>query len=388
VLSIVLTAAGPDGMGLSDRQTSGWIALVYGLPMLPSLVLSLRHRVPLLLTGNVFALIFFASLGSRFDFAELAGAAMLAGAILLITAVLGLTGRLATWIPAPIVQGLIAGAVIPFVIGIFTSLSTSDGTRRIPAEIPVMVASALIAYLVSQRVLGSRLPPILPAFLVGLLVAAVTGQIAAFPLRFDPPGLEIVHPDFSWTAIASTTPVLLALMTVQSNVPSVIYLRSQGFTPPERVLNVVSGAGTVLGSWLGPITISLALPPVLLAAGPGAGDPSIRYRSIFPPVAAGLLIAVFASTATDLAVLVPPVLLLTMAGLALMPALTIALREITTGPLVLGPVFAFAIALSSISILGLGPFFWSLVIGTLTSLLLERDGWRQLRAANAPDPSR
>ena len=63
VLSIVLTAAGPRGLGLSDRQTSGWIALVYGLPMIPSLVLTLRYRMPLLLTGNIFALIFFFVIG-------------------------------------------------------------------------------------------------------------------------------------------------------------------------------------------------------------------------------------------------------------------------------------------------------------------------------------
>ena len=71
-----------------------------------------------------------------------------------------------------------------------------------------------------------------------------------------------------------------------------------------------------------------------------------------------------------------------MAGLALIPALTIALREITAGPLVLGPLFAFAIALSDMSVLGLGPFFWSLVVGTLISLLFEREGWRQLAAAS------
>jgi benzoate membrane transport protein len=171
------------------------------------------------------------------------------------------------------------------------------------------------------------------------------------------------------------------LMTVQANVPSVIYLRSQGYRPPERLLNVVSGAGTVLGSLFGPITIVLALPPILLSAGPAAGDRSIRYRSVYLPVAAGLLIAIFAGTAADLAVLVPPVLLLTMAGLALVPPLTVALREITAGPLVVGPLFAFVVALSDMSVLGLGPFFWSLVVGALTSLLFEREGWRQLATA-------
>jgi benzoate membrane transport protein len=375
VLSIVLTAAGPHGLGLSERRTSGWIALVYGLPMIPSLVLTLRYRMPLLLTGNVFALIFFVSLGDRISFRELAAASILAGAIVLVTAVLGLTGRLAAWIPAPIVQGLIAGAVIPFVVDIFTSLSTSGGAR-----VPVMVGCAVLAYLVSQRVLGTRLPPVLPAFVAGFLAAAVTGQLGAFPSTFALPGLELIRPEFSWTAIATVTPVLIALMTVQSNVPSVIYLRSQGFHPPDRVLNVVSGAGTLLGSFFGPISMSLALPPVLVTAGPTAGDRSLRYRSIYVPVAVGLLIAIFAATAADLAVLVPPVLLLTMAGLALVPALAVAIREIGAGPLVLGPLFAFAIALSHMTVFGLGSFFWSLVLGTAISLLLERDGWKRLRA--------
>jgi benzoate membrane transport protein len=375
VLSIVLTAAGPHGMGLSDRRTSGWIALVYGLPMIPSLVLTLRYRMPLLLTGNVFAVIFFISLGDRISFPELAGASMLAGAIVLLTAMLGLTGQLAAWIPAPIVQGLIAGAVMPFVVNIFSSLTTSEGVR-----VPMMVGCSVLGYLVSQRVLGTRLPPILPAFIVGFLAAAVTGQLGAFPTTFALPGLEFIRPEFSWTAIATVTPVLLALMTVQSNIPSEIYLRSQGFHPPERILNVVSGAGTLLGSLFGPITVSLALPPVLVTAGPAAGDRSLRYRSIYLPIAAGLLIAIFAATATDLAVLVPPVLLLTMAGLALVPALAVALREISVGPLVLGPLFAFAIALSKMTVFGLGPFFWSLVLGTAISLLLERDAWKRLRS--------
>jgi len=375
VLSIVLTAAGPHGLGLSERRTSGWIALLYGLPMIPSLILTLRHRMPLLLTGNVFALIFFTTLGDRIRFPELAAASILAGAIVLVTAMLGLTGRLATWIPAPIVQGVIAGAVIPFLVRIFTSLSTSGGAR-----VPIMVACAVVAYLVSQQVLGTRLPPILPAFIAGFLAAAVTGQLGAFPSTFALPGLELIRPEFSWTAIATVTPVLLALMTVQSNVPSVVYLRSQGFEPPDRILNIVSGAGTLLGSFFGPISMSLALPPVLVTAGPSAGDRSLRYRSIWLPVAAGLLIAVFAATAAELAVLVPPVLLLTMAGLALLPALVVAIREIGAGPLVLGPLFAFVIALSQMTVFGLGPFFWSLVLGTAISLLLERDGWKRLRA--------
>lgn len=378
VLSIMLTAAGSTGLDLSAHRTSGWIALVYALPMIPSLVLTLRYRMPLLLTGNVFALIFFATLGHRFGFAELSAAAIVAGAIVLVVALLGLTGQLARWIPAPIVNGLIAGAVMPFVVNIFTSLSTSAGV-----EVPIVVGSAVLAYLVSQEALGTRLPAILPAFVVGFLAAAVTGKLGGISASLSLPGLEPIRPVFTWSAVLTVSPVLLALMTVQSNVPSIVYLREQGFRPPARVLDLVSGIATMLGSLFGPITVSLALPPVLVTAGPTAGERSLRYRAVFPPIAAGIGIALFASVAVDLAVLVPPALLLTIAGLALTPALVAALRAIASGPLVLGPLFAFAIALSTMKVAGLGSFFWSLVLGTLVSFVFERDGWRRLQSGAA-----
>src|SRR5919198_5208751 len=277
VLSIVLTAAGPDGMRLSHQRTGAWIAVVYGLPMIPSLVLTIRHRTPLLLTGNVFALIFFASLGDRFSLPELAGAAIVAGAIVLLTGVLGVTGRIATWIPIPIVYGLIAGAVMPFLVGIFSFISPSDAAgSAVPVELPIMVGVAVGAYLASIRLVGQRLPPVLPAFLAGLAVAAATGQLGTFPSLFAVPRLEVVRPDVSWTVVATVTPVLVALMTVQSNVPSVIYLRSQGYDPPERLINVISGAGTVIGAVFGPGLVSLALPPLLLAARPPGGGRGVR----------------------------------------------------------------------------------------------------------------
>jgi benzoate membrane transport protein len=66
--------------------------------------------------------------------------------------------------------------------------------------------------------------------------------------------------------------------------------------------------------------------------------------------------------------------------LAVVDLLANALQQITRGPLLLGPMFAFAIALSEISILGFGPFFWALVIGTGVSFLLERDKLQELRS--------
>jgi benzoate membrane transport protein len=74
-----------------------------------------------------------------------------------------------------------------------------------------------------------------------------------------------------------------------------------------------------------------------------------------------------------------------MAGLAFIGALISAVKEIAAGPLVYGPIIAFAIALSNMTVFGLNQFFWSLVLGTAVSLFVERDGWRQLREARNPN---
>lgn len=68
-----------------------------------------------------------------------------------------------------------------------------------------------------------------------------------------------------------------------------------------------------------------------------------------------------------------------IAGLAVIGVLAMALTRITSGPLTLGPLVAFAVAVSDLMMLGLGPYFWSLVFGVGVSWTLEREGIGELR---------
>jgi len=215
VLTVPLTVA--QQLGLSAEETSSWLLAAYGLTGIAGLILAIVYRQPLLITGNLFALIFIASLGQEFSFAELIGAFIVAGAAVLLLSALGLTRRLAAWLPASIVFGLLARAIIPFISRIFTSVSDAP------------------------------------------LLAGIAATVPAF---------------------------------------------------------------------------------------------------------------------------IPRALLVTLAGLAVVGVLINALQEVTKGPLVLGPVFAFAISLSEISFLGFGPFFWALVVGTAISLLLEPEQFKQLRTTS------
>lgn len=370
VLAIPLSAA--SALKLSNLQLSSWIFALYAGPGLLSLWLAIRHGQPLLLTGNVFAIILFASVAKEHTYGELSGASVLAGAAVAVMGIAGLTGRLSRLVPPPIVLGLLAGAVLPFVVRLFTNVGQE----------PLVVGGALAGYLLGRRFLGF-VTPLLPALLAGIVIAAATGKLGP-PPGFELPVIVVTPPTFSLAALVTVTPVLIAIMVLQANVPSLVFLRSQGYDPPEREIDVVSGAGTVALSLLGPNAVSVPLPIMPLVAGPECGTRSRRFRAAVTAGAALIVIGLFAGVAVGLVAFLPPPLVQAMAGFALLGVLASSLRQVAAGPLLLGPLFAFVIVQSSLSLFGLGSFFWALVLGVAVSLLLERDELRALRHASEP----
>lgn len=368
VLSIPLAAA--SHLGLSEAETTGWVLGLYGLPGFLSLALILRYRQPLLVTGNVFIMIFVASLGTQLSWPELVAAAVVAGALVLVIGALGLTDRLSVWLPAPIVFGLLAGAVVPFFIDLFGALDRE----------PTSVGAILAAYLLGAFIFRGRLPAILPALVVGFLLASLGGDVALFPTAPAFPAPALTAPHFSIDALITATPVMVVLITLQANVPATVFLRREAYRPPARLITSVSGTGTLLGSLLGPVGISLSLPATALVAGHDAGGHESRYLAAYVAAAAHVAIGLLAGLAAAFAAGVPQALLDAVVGLAVIGVLVNALREATRGPLIFGPMFAFAVSQSGLSLFGLGSFFWALALGLSASLLLERDGWKELRA--------
>ena len=328
------------------------------------MILTVRYRQPLMTTGNIFILIFVLSLGGELTWSELVGATMVGGIIVLVLGLTGLTSKLAAVLPPPIVYGLLAGAVLGLFADAFTALGSAT----------LLVGSTLAAYFVSRATLGDRIPALLTALVVGTLVAVVSSENGPLP---DPswPLITATMPEFTLRAIVTATPVLVVFIALQANAPSVVYLRSQGYDPPEKVVSVISGAGTIVGSFFGPMGVSLSLPGTALVGSPDAGPRASRHRAAYVAAVVGLAVALAAGFATELMDFMPAALLNAIVGLAVLGILAQALGEITKGPLLLGPLVAFGVSVSNIEMLGLGRFFWALTLGIAVSLLLERDAW-------------
>lgn len=370
-LSVLLSAA--ETIGLSSGETNGWIMAAYGIPGAIGFLLSWRYRIPILMTGNAFILVFIAQLGSEISWPELVGASMLAGLAVLIMVPLGLTDFVSKVLPPPIVFGLLAGAVLPFVIHMFDALG--DET--------LIVGGTIAVYLVAKMLWEPKIPAILPALVTSVFIAFVAGRVDVASVDAAPLLPALTGPEFSVAAALTVAPVMLVLITVQANIPSIVFLKDEGYKPPERLITILSGSGTIGGSLFGAVGLSLSLPATAYSAGPDAGQLTTRYWGVL--MASGILVAfgVLAGFASLISEILPSAVLTVVAGLALLGVVSDALKKITAGPLIWGPLFAFAITLSDLTLVGFGPFFWAIVGGVGVSLLVERSAWS---AYQNPDP--
>lgn len=358
-LSILLAVA--EVFALTAGETSTLIVGVHGLTALLSSVMTVVFRIPLLLGLNASSLFFVISLATSYAYPEVMGGVIVGGVLVVLVALLGLSARLTTLIPAPIVFGVVAGAVLPFVVGIFTSMAAE----------PALIGLTVLAFVLARRFLPARIPPVLPALAVGVVVALVSDQLHGASAPWQLPALAFATPRFTWQAVVAIAPVVALLVTANANLASVIFLRSQDYPAPERAINVASGIGTMLGGCLGAIPISMGTFLLPLVAGPEAGDRPERTWSIHAASAGMLAIVLCAGIAAQVPAMVPTTLLLAVAGLVLMAVLGQMLGSALAGPLRLGPLFAFAVAASDLRLWGFGSAFWALVIGLAVTLLLE-----------------
>ncbi|HZD23607.1 MAG TPA: benzoate/H(+) symporter BenE family transporter [Acidimicrobiia bacterium] len=273
---------------------------------------------------------------------------------------------------------MLAGAVLPFLIRPITRLGTST----------LLIGATFAAYFLNEALFGKRLPGLLVAMVVGIVVAVTSGASGPIP---DPvwPQVTLTAPDFTVRALLTATPVMVVFITLQANAPSIVFLRSQNYEAPERFTSIVSGVGTMIGSFFGPMGVSLSLPATALTAGPDAGDHDVRHWAVYIAGVSGVLIALAAGFAADLVEFIPQALLNAVVGLAVLGILVRSLGEITKGPLVLGPVVAFAVSVTGdrLVLLDLGSPFWAIVFGLAVSFLLEKDKWFAGQATKKPAPA-
>ncbi|TBR29689.1 MAG: benzoate transporter, partial [Reyranella sp.] len=168
------------------------------------------------------------------------------------------------------------------------------------------------------------------------------------------------------TVVGLGVPLYLVTMASQ-NLPGFAVLRASGYQPPVQPILAVTGVASLVSAFLGAHTSNLAAISAAICTGPDAHpDPAKRWMTgPFYALFWGL-IALFGASVVGLFMALPPALLATVAGTALLGSTAGALGSALSGDQDrLAAAGTLAVTVSGIGLLGIGSAFWGLVIGLL-----------------------
>ena len=356
----VILAVGTQG-GLSQAEISSWIFGVFLLNGILTVLMCWLYRQPLAFFWTIPGTVLVGPALGHLSFAEVIGAFFATGALILVLGLTGWVRRAMDLIPMPIVMAMVAGVFLRFGTGLVKALA--DVVVTVPMVVVFLVLS-------TWAWLGTRIPPILGALVVGAVAVAVSGRFNPGPTTgwIAAPGLQT--PQWSLQAtIELVVPLAITVLVVQ-NGQGIAVLRSAGHAAPVNAVTLACGLWSMLAAAVGSVSTCLTGPTnALLVA---SGERSRHYTAGICCGLLAILFGLFAPLFTTLMLATPPAYIATLAGLAMLRVLQASFVTAFATRFTLGALVTFIVTVSDVTVLNIGAAFWGLVAGLLVSLLLER----------------
>jgi benzoate membrane transport protein len=167
------------------------------------------------------------------------------------------------------------------------------------------------------------------------------------------------------------------------NIQALGVLIAEGYHPPINAMYIVPSIASVLNAALGAHNAVTAGPSTAICSSPASGpDKNLRFIASFVEGALWFLFALSAKIAVDAVKFVPAEFAAVLAGLAMFEVFGSAFKGAFSGQFKTGAMVAFFVCLANIPILGVAAPFWSIVLGVLASLLVERGDFKTAREAH------
>ncbi|WP_082119784.1 benzoate/H(+) symporter BenE family transporter [Saccharothrix sp. ST-888] len=358
---VVVLAAAAAGQ-LDQAHTASWIWAVSIGSGLTCLLLSWWTRTPVIAAWSTpGAALLVTSLGA-FPYREAIGAFLVSGVAVTVFGMTGLFGRLIKAVPPGIVNAMLAGILFSFGAGVFGSLH----------QAPVLVLGSFAAFLLAKRYAPRYAVPV--ALLAGGILAATTVGLPLHLGSGGPVRPVLTAPAFSWPATVGLALPLTIVVLASQNAPGLGIMRASGYRPDDRLLIGATGALSVLLAPFGSPGVNLAAITAAICTSPESHpDPDRRYIAGMSAGALYLLVGSFGGVLVSLFTGLPPALIAVIAGVALLASFQGSLAgALADEPGRDGAVVTFLATSSGMTLFGIGPAFWGLLLGIGTHLLLRR----------------
>ncbi|WP_146346337.1 benzoate/H(+) symporter BenE family transporter [Phaeobacter marinintestinus] len=361
--SFPVVLQGLDAMGATPaQQASGLMAASFAMG-LSAIALSLWSKQPVSVAWSTpGAALLAASQIPEAGFAGAVGAFLLAGALTVIAGLWKPLNRLTNMIPVPLAQAMLAGVLLSLCIKPFQAL----------AEIPMMALPIILTWFIVS--LFSRVFAVPAAVLVSAFVVAANAG-------FDLPAPDqligrpvLTAPEFNIADLLSIgLPLFIVTMATQ-NIPGLAVLRSYGYQPRSGPSVASVGLASILSAPFGALATCLAAITAAMCANEESHpDPAQRYWSAASSGVFYCSIGLFSAVITGFAGLTPPLVLGTVAGVALLGVFansTVAALE--EADYRQSAAITFLVTASGVALLGLSAAVWGLVIGGIVQVISDR----------------
>lgn len=354
---------GVTAMGATaTQQASGlmFAALAMGLA---GIVLSLWTKQPVSVAWSTpGAALLAVSQAPEAGFAGAVGAFLLAGVLTVIAGLWKPLNRLTSAIPVPLAQAMLAGVLLSLCIKPFVALE----------QAPLLALPIILTWFIVG--LFNRVMAVPASVLVAAIVVAANAG-------FDLPAPEqiVAKPVWVWPEFLASDllsiglPLFIVTMATQ-NIPGLAILRSFGFHPRSAEAVATVGAASILTAPLGsPATCLAAITSAMCANEDSHPDPKQRYWSAVFGGVFYCVLGLFAGAITAYAGLTPPLVLGTVAGVALLGVFANSCFAALEQPAYRqAAAITFLVTASGITIIGLGAAVWGLVIGGIVQIIANR----------------
>ncbi len=340
-------------LGASVEQTGSAVtALCLGIAIAGAL-LSLRLRMPIVLAWSTPGAALLAATASGLSWPAAVGAFLAAGAFMTVLGLVPALGRLAAKIPASVASAMLAGVLLPFCLGLF----------KVGATDPLLVLLLVAVFLAArQRAPLYALPLVL---IVGVGLTLFRGDIGPLAPGATFGALAPVIPAFDPRAIISIAIPLFLVTLVSQNLPGLVVLRTAGYEPTPGPLLVGTGVATMIAAPFGAHAVNLAAITAAICTSQDA-HPDKARRWTVGVIYAGfyLVLAFFAPALVRLFLALPSSVILSLTGIALIPALVGAIETMLATPQDRdAAIVTFLATGSGLALFGLGAAFWGLLAG-------------------------
>ncbi|WP_276643979.1 benzoate/H(+) symporter BenE family transporter [Siccibacter turicensis] len=358
--AIVWQAA--DAAGASPAVIAGWMTML-GIGMgVSTLVLTLWFRAPVLTAWSTPGAALLATSLPGVPIQEAVGVFVFASALIVLCGVTGLFARLMTFIPHALAAAMLAGILLRFGLQAFATL---------PDNL-LLCGGMLCAWLIAKA-LAPRYA-IVVALLVGLLLAGLTGRIAASAITVTPVLPVFTVPHFTLASLLGIgVPFFLVTMASQ-NAPGIATMQAAGYRLPVSTLMTVTGGIALLLAPFGVFSICIAAITAAICQSPEAHpDAAKRWQAAAAAGVFYLLAGIAGGSIATLLTALPQAWILMLAGLALLGTISGSLWQALVDETHRdAAVVTFLITASGFTLGGIGSAFWGLVGGGVSYWILGR----------------